>query len=479
MTAQLEKTNSNLTQSNTPDIMEECGDITSDSPNTYAGAAGGGNHVITFVLEADKKNDFLVTVPEVAKLVYNRLNAPPKTLISYDDTSYKKLTIVLQGTVDLGSLILTQALTIRDGLRTKPFKKEHKQKLVSIFWAPASLSNEKIKETLAKFGEINEIGVLNKVYRAKEDDDDLTKMMDGVILPDREVLMTILSPIPSHILVDGIKVKILYEGQARTCARCYRYWGQCPGAGNSAKCKEKQDEENKEREGRGEKAKKAPSLKNTWKKLEKGLEEKMKEERRKQGIDVKNKPTPSMIKITGFPKDITLAAISNIFKKNHCDVEDVTDKLEITKEGPVLLTELDQIDYELVMEQIDGIFVKGKRLKAVAIQDITPSKEQTEGSNDHEMASPTLSSPEEPINAQKSLFQNLKEKFQPQDPTMTAGGSKIYPRITESGTKIQSKKNSRQSSVDDDDTGSPKLPPGARGNEQNVSKRTKNKTNKK
>ena len=73
-----------------------------------------------------------------------------------------------------------------------------------------------------------------------------------------------------------------------------------------------------------------------------------------------------MIKITGFPKEATLAEICNIFKKNNCDIENLDDKIEITGakgDGPVLLTELDEIDYELVMEQMDGHFIKGKRLK--------------------------------------------------------------------------------------------------------------------
>ena len=141
-----------------------------------------------------------------------------------------KLTIVLQGTVDLGQLILTQALIIRDGLRTtKPFKREHKEKVVKLFLGSGLVSNSKIQETLARFGEIN-----------------------------------------PHV-------------------------------------------------DKGEKAKKAPSFKNKWNKLEKNLEQKMKEERKKHGVEVKNKPTPSMINIAGFPKEETPADICNLFKKNNCE----------------------------------------------------------------------------------------------------------------------------------------------------------------
>ena len=214
----------------------------------------------------------------------------------------------------------------------------------------------------------------------------------------------------------------------------------------------------------------------------------MKEERRKHGIEVKNKPTPSMIKITGFPKEATLAEICNIFKKNHCDIENLDDKIEITGDkgdGPVLLTDLDEIDYELVMEQMDGHFVKGKRLKAVAIQDVTPEKAaplQPEDPNDQDMQSETSSPSSPDVEAvktptdqagssgevQKSLFQSVRDKFQPAKDALakqTPGGSKVYQRVTASGSKVESRKTPHASSGDD---GSPPL--SQRGSE-NVSKR--------
>ena len=60
-------------------------------------------------------------------------------------------------------------------------------------------------------------------------------MMDGVILPERESYMTVLLPIPRHILVDGLRVKIVYEGQIYFCENCLGSWEKCPG--DSEECR--------------------------------------------------------------------------------------------------------------------------------------------------------------------------------------------------------------------------------------------------
>ena len=481
MTAQLEQTN--VTNLNTPATMtdQECGDISTESPNNYAGAAGAGRHKLTFLLEAEKKNDFFVTVADVARLVYCRLDAPPNSLLEFDDVAYGKLTVYLRGEVDLGALNLTSALKIRDGLMTKPFKREIPEKLVNIYWAPATLSNEKIQEQLSKFGTINpHVGVMNKIYHAKPDDDDITKMMDGVILPDREVYMAVLLPIPSHILVDGVKIKIVYQGQPRTCARCFRYWGQCPGGGNSAECKKKAEEENKKKEEKGEKAKKAPSLKKKMNQLEKTLEEKMKIQKEKHEINVKNKPVPTLILISGLPQEITLAQMMNVFKKNNCDIENLDEKLELLVDsegkgvGQASLTGLDEIDFELVNEQIDGAYVSGKRLKVTPVTEVTPKKPAAEEASevpaspmDETSSSESSSARSGPMAAGASMISSLVKKFSSTEPPVTAGGSKVYSRITESGKEITSKKSAR-----DEDDSSPKL---SRGGEHNVSTRNSKK----
>ena len=141
--------------------------------------------------------------------------------------------MVLHSWMDQDKLNLVTAFRKRDGLMTKPFKEIIPQKKINIYSAPASLSNQSIKENLEKFGKVHD--VKNKIYKTNNDDDPITAMMDGVILPERESYMTVLLPIPRHILVDGLRVKIVYEGQIYFCENCLGSWEKCPG--DSAECR--------------------------------------------------------------------------------------------------------------------------------------------------------------------------------------------------------------------------------------------------
>ena len=149
--------------------------------------AFGDKHTLTFILRSKKGDDFIVTLPDIARLVYLQLLAPPEALITFDNSAYGKLTVVLHSWMDQDKLNLVTAFRKRDGLMTKPFKEIIPQKKINIYSAPASLSNQSIKENLEKFGEVHD------VKNNTTDDDPITSMMD------REVHMVVLLPIPSCI----------------------------------------------------------------------------------------------------------------------------------------------------------------------------------------------------------------------------------------------------------------------------------------
>ena len=478
---------SNVENSEPTPMEEECGDDNNKSTPTYAGITGDGTYDITFSLEADKKDDYSVTYKEVAHMVYKRLDAPPWTLVKYDDTRFGKLTITLKNTAVLNSLVLSHGLEIRGGLRTLPVKQQVKETKVQVFWAPFSISNEKIDAVLSTFGEV--IGcVTNKVCEPKEDDDEITKMMKGVILTDRQCTMVIRYPIPSHILVEGVKVKVTYYGQSRTCSRCYKYWNLCPGGGKASVCRAKAEAEKKEKEGKGEKAPKAPNMKQHWKKLTKKMDEKMKKgpnvnlDDGATGADV----APTCLRLTNMPPDITLPELLNVMKNNHCgDIEELDDKimLDNSKPGTAVVKELDKIDFELIVEWIDGVFLRGKRIKVTPIQERTPEKENDRSSQEDgespvmSMSSsgtspsssapppsgpPSETAPSSKVNSHgknkddivnidrtpppnQTAMEKLANLFTGKDPKKT----KEYERVTDSGRKINSSKNLRFSSGDE------------------------------
>ena len=481
----MSNSDSNSTSGTKPVEPECADDVLADESNNAT--KGGGNHSITFTLESDKKGDHQVEVKEVAKLVYSRLQAPPRSLITYCDAQFMKLTIILRPHVDLSKLILTQSLEIRPGLRTKPVVAENKEKEVHIYWAPLSLSNEAIAESLAFWGTLKEhfadngndvFHVWNKVYKAKDDDDDVTKMMDGVMLPDRMCLMVVNTPIPSHILIGGVKVKISYQGQARTCGRCYKYWSSCPGGGKAAVCKAKAEAANKEKEEAGGKAVKPITMKQHFKKLEKKLEKKMKD-----GVNVGlseavagTPPPPTCVRVSSLPEDITLPEFINLLKANHCDIAEIDEKIyfDNNKKGTAVIRDLDSIDFELIIENMNGVHLRGKRFKVVPVQESTPEK-VSEGDPAMEVTpvtpTPSLSSPTpaeaSPVLAMKVSKNTLQynhvnetPRTPPRTPSVgqlvnqfqqvvqTAGGSKCYSRIVD-GKSITSRKTLRSSDLED------------------------------
>lgn len=459
-------------------MEQECGDsgdVVTDIPTTYAGIAGSGTHKITFTLEADKKNDFHVTVKDVAKLVYGRLNAPPKSLISFDDTMYKKLTITLSSVADISKINLSHGLEIREGLRTKPILAPNKEKDIHIYWAPMELDNKKIEDVLKQFGTLSIHGVMNKKYVAKEDDDDITKMMDGVVLTDRMARITITHPIPSHILVENIKLKVVYEGQARTCGRCYKFWSNCPGNGKTDLCKAKEEAANEEKKKNGEKASKAPTMRANWNRLTKKMEDHM-----KNGINANISkdlvagppPPPTCLRVTSLPADITLPELINVMKSNNCgEIEELDDKISFGKvPGTAVIRDLDHIDFELITENLDGVFLRGKRFKVTPIQERTPEKSQPSTADPEDApASPSAPPPPPPSSSPLQVSENveknkddhnsvlrtpvktvqqLAEAYEERT-TKKALESKSYTRISQSGKKISSKKTLRLSSDED------------------------------
>ena len=171
-------------------------------------------------------------------------------------------------------------------------------------------------------------------------------------------------------------------------------------------------------------------------------------------IDQSKAPRPTSIVITNVPVDATLPQIMNLFKKNNTDIDNLDDKLVMDKgkPGTIILKDLDEIDYELVIENINGIYIKNKRLKAVPVQDFTPEKEKPgEWENSSENSEDEVQEVEGAAGGVKTPVVKVADKIQQYEETAT--GSKVYERKTASGNTKMSKKTTRKESAE----GSPEL----------------------
>ena len=190
----------------------------------------------------DNGADFRVEDSQVARLAYGRLHVPEGGMISFDHTYHKKLILELKADVKAADLNITQALEVRPGIKTRPVQNPSTERLIKIDYASIKMDNADIDEVMAIFGEVVR-KTENVIFRAKEGDCKWEKMMDGVITPERNLLLKIHHNIPSFIIVKGTKLRVYYPGQPKTCGRCHRYWNTCPGGGKVDKCKKAKGEE--------------------------------------------------------------------------------------------------------------------------------------------------------------------------------------------------------------------------------------------
>ena len=238
----------------------------------------------------DKANEFNVSYKECAEFIFKRLGVEQGHLHSVDTSPYKKITLELDNRCVLGNLNLTQSIQIRSGLWTRPLQAPEKDRPVYIKWAPMKMPSADIESVLKWFGTITH--EVNHVVLRDTGHDDWTALMEGVKTAERTCRMKIQHNIPSLILVRGVKVRIDYPGQPKTCTRCLKFWSACPGGGKVEKCKKENGEER--------------DIKNVFKNFLNRLKKKQGGEAEIVPVIPENIPNPDQIKFTGFPEDFKL-----------------------------------------------------------------------------------------------------------------------------------------------------------------------------
>ena len=205
-------------------------------PPTYASASQATitNHPYSLNIFFKKNNNVntSLSVEDKAKLIFNRICVPEGKCLGIDDSKRDRLTIIVDGTVPIYSLHVQFSFEAKTGLFTKPIAPVVRQKRVLIFYTDYNVEDEKIVSALSIFGKITS-EVEHQVYEPKADASDLEKKMKGIKKADRMVMMKITRNIPSFIIIDGKKAKIVYDGQARNCGRCLNRLHVCPAEGKA------------------------------------------------------------------------------------------------------------------------------------------------------------------------------------------------------------------------------------------------------
>ena len=180
-----------------------------------------------------------LTDEQKSNLAFNKIGIPKGKLSYIDDSSFRRIDFYVSQDVPKSALNLNTAFELMPGLRTKPVSVKRRETWVNIYWTAVNDDDKDIIDSLSYFGIVTS-SVQHMTYRVSEKDknNEALKLLEGVKKGDRKVRMKIHKNIPSYIIIGGKRVKVTFEGQLKTCARCHDIWQDCPGKGVPDKCEE-------------------------------------------------------------------------------------------------------------------------------------------------------------------------------------------------------------------------------------------------
>ena len=194
-----------------------------------------GKKIVLHLSKDDKAVTWNVSRDDLSKLVYEKMGIPDGKIEAIDDSMFRKIIIYLKPGVDNNEYLSTNTFIVKPGLKCEPTRQMDGVVSVKIFWTPFDLANEEIKNALAFYGDtVGDFEYMNYGKGNTAASDKLRHIKTG----NRVVNMKIKKNIPSYIVINGRKAKILYNGQIKSCARCHFTADNCPGLGDASKCEE-------------------------------------------------------------------------------------------------------------------------------------------------------------------------------------------------------------------------------------------------
>ena len=180
--------------------------------------------------------------------------------------------------------------------------------------------------------------------------------------------MKIFKPIPSFIMAGGIRIKVVYEGQTRTCPRCSAAWASCPGGGNPETCQK----------NKGEKSDLKALFEDFFESNTPYTEEfltKPTDESAEEVEDVEEKQDDkpkTVLELTGAPISKQPKEIVDYLKMK-TGYELKPEQLEATN-VPGRFKVLDVTNKDEIMEKINSIKWNKKRITVIEVMPVTPEK---------------------------------------------------------------------------------------------------------
>ena len=191
-----------------------------------------------FLERKDPSINYTLNKEELSKLLFQRMKIPPNQVTKIDTSAYGKIHLELSPQLIPEKFMNLPAFDIRDGLRTKFYRPHHKKEvLVTFSWLDLETSDDFLCHILSFFGKIKS-GVQYSKFREEPGESNEAKLLNNILSGERKVWMEVEKSIPSYAVVSGRRIKIFYNGQRRTCARCCKPRELCPGESNARVCEQ-------------------------------------------------------------------------------------------------------------------------------------------------------------------------------------------------------------------------------------------------
>ena len=196
------------------------------------------------LFRANKDISYNLTKKEKASLLFRKMKLPPASVKSFEASNFERLTVELQGEIDVEKYKFSSALKIREGLSVMPMKELKRTTRIKVCWVSLDVPDEEIVDTLSIFGKVsgNPEKLCYEVSEEERTDEDLynlSKLMSG----ERAVEIEIERKIPSYVKIAGKRARIWHPAQDYTCGYCYKSHRVCSGKADRAECKRMGGEE--------------------------------------------------------------------------------------------------------------------------------------------------------------------------------------------------------------------------------------------
>ena len=196
-------------------------------------------NILDIILERRNQSiSFNLNKDELSKLLFQRMKLNPNNVVKIDTSAFGKIHLELKPNVKPEEFMNFPAFDIRDGLRTKLYKPHHrKDVLVTVSWLDLETPDDFLTYVLSFFGKIKS-GVQYMKIKEEPGESKEAQLLNNILSGERKIWMEVDKPIPSYAVINGRRIKIFYNGQKRTCARCCKYKESCPGESNAKLCEE-------------------------------------------------------------------------------------------------------------------------------------------------------------------------------------------------------------------------------------------------